>query len=110
MGAIYSFDSLCKLDKITAPTLIIFAEGLKQEQQQASNMHKMIKNSKKELVLDTYHATNLEKPEEFNQLILNFLLAPSLTRILSNFDIANSEYFPDSLVIYISNQLNNTFL
>jgi 3-oxoadipate enol-lactonase len=77
MDTIYSFDSFNKLEEIIAPTLIICAEGLKQEQQQADIMHRTLKNSKKELIPDTYHASNLEKPEEFNKLILEFLLTPS---------------------------------
>jgi pimeloyl-ACP methyl ester carboxylesterase len=37
-------------------------------------MHREIKNSRKELILDAFHATNLERPEEFNRLVLEFLL------------------------------------
>ena len=37
-------------------------------------MHREIKDSRKELILDTFHASNLEKPEEFNKLVLDFIL------------------------------------
>ena len=73
VAATYSFDSLKRLKEIGAPTLILNAEGEKHERQQAEIMHREIKNSRKELILDTFHASNLEKPEEFNRLVLDFL-------------------------------------
>ena len=73
IDATYSFDSLKRLKEIQAPTLILNAEGEKHERQQAEIMHREINNSRKELILDTYHASNLEKPEEFNRLVLDFL-------------------------------------
>ncbi len=74
INATYAFDSLNRLKGIRAPTLILNAEGEKHERRQAEIMHREIKNSRKELILDTFHASNLEKPEEFNRLILEFLL------------------------------------
>ena len=74
INATYAFDSLKRLKEINAPVLILNAEGEKHERQQAEIMHREIKNSRKELILDTFHASNLEKPEEFNRLILEFLL------------------------------------
>ena len=74
IDATYSFDSLKRLKEIKSPTLILNAEGEKGERQQAEILHREIKNSRKELILDAFHATNLEKPEEFNTLILEFLL------------------------------------
>lgn len=72
--AVYSFDSLGWLKEIRSPTLILNAEGEKRERQQAEILHREIKNSRKELILDAFHATNLEKPEEFNKVVLEFLL------------------------------------
>jgi pimeloyl-ACP methyl ester carboxylesterase len=74
VNATYAFDSLKRLQEITSPTLILNAEGEKYERRQADIMHREIKNSKKALILDTFHASNLEKPEEFNKLVLDFLL------------------------------------
>ena len=74
IDATYSFDSLKMLKQIASPTLILNAEGEKRERQQAEIMHREIKNSRKAIILDAFHATNLEKPEEFNRLILEFLL------------------------------------
>jgi len=74
LDATYSFDSLKALKKIGSPTLILNAEGEKRERQQAEILHREIKNSRKELILDTFHASNLEKPREFNKLVLDFLL------------------------------------
>jgi len=73
VAATYAFDSLKRLKEIGSPTLILNAEGEKRERQQAEIMNREIKNSRKELILDTFHASNLEKPEVFNRLVLNFL-------------------------------------
>ena len=81
MDAIYRFDSLNMLERIMAPTLIIYTEGLKQEHQQADIMNKMLKTSQKELIRDTYHVSNLEKPKEFNKLVLEFLLKSNRKRV-----------------------------
>lgn len=74
VDATYAFDSLKRLKEIRSPTLILNAEGEKVERQQAEILHREIKDSRKELILDTFHASNLEKPDEFNSLILGFLL------------------------------------
>lgn len=71
--ATYSFDSLKLLKNIWAPTLIVNAEGEKHERQQTEIMHTEIKDSRTEMIPDTFHASNLERPEEFNRLILEFL-------------------------------------
>lgn len=73
VAATYAFDSLKRLNEIGSPTLILNAEGEKRERQQAEIMHREIKNSRRELILDTFHASNLEKPEVFNRLVLDFL-------------------------------------
>ncbi len=73
VDATYSFDSLKRLKEIGAPTLILNAEREIYERRQAEIMLREIKNSRKELILDTFHATNMEKPEEFNGLVLEFL-------------------------------------
>jgi len=74
IAATYAFDSLKQLKDIGSPTLILNAEGEKHERRQAEIIQREIKNSRKELILDTFHAMNLEKPEEFNALVLGFLL------------------------------------
>lgn len=73
IDATYAFDSLKMLNQIKAPTLILNSEGEKLERKQAEIMHREIKNSRKELILDSFHAANLEKPEEFNRIVLSFL-------------------------------------
>ena len=74
VNATYAFDSLKQLKEIKSPTLILNAEGEKIERRQADIIHREIKDSRKELILDTFHASNLEKPEKFNKLVLDFLL------------------------------------
>ena len=74
IDATYSFDSLNVLKDIRSSTLILNAEGEKHERKQAEIMHREIRDSRKALILDAFHATNLEKPEEFNRLVVEFLL------------------------------------
>lgn len=74
VDATYAFDSLKRLKEIRCPTLILNAEGEKRERQQTEIMLREIKDSRKALIMDTFHASNLEKPDEFNSLILEFLL------------------------------------
>ncbi len=74
VDATYAFDSLEKLKEIKSPALILNAEGEKYERQQTEIMLREIKNSRKELILDSFHAANLERPEEFNRIVLSFLL------------------------------------
>ena len=74
IDATYAFASLKMLKEIMSPTLILNAEGEKLEREQAKIMHREIRNSRTELILDSFHAANLEKPEEFNRIVLNFLL------------------------------------
>ncbi|MDY6917246.1 MAG: alpha/beta hydrolase [Chloroflexota bacterium] len=73
IDATYAFDSLCMLRHIESPTLILNAEGEKRERQQTELMCREIKDCKKEVITDAFHASNLEKPEEFNRLVLDFL-------------------------------------
>lgn len=73
IDATYAFDSLPMLRHVESPTLILNAEGEKRELQQTELMCREIKDCRKELIADTFHASNLEKPEEFNRLVLEFL-------------------------------------
>jgi pimeloyl-ACP methyl ester carboxylesterase len=73
IDATYFFDSLEILQQIASPTLILNAEGEKRERKQAEIFYREIRNSRKELIMDTIHASNLEKPEEFNRLVMEFL-------------------------------------
>jgi pimeloyl-ACP methyl ester carboxylesterase len=74
MAATSYFNCLDHLKEIKSPTLILTAERGKTERRQSEAIHRGIKNSRQELILDTFHASNLEKPEEFNKLVLDFLL------------------------------------
>lgn len=75
MDATYSFGSLALLDQIEAPTLIIVGEEDKWSHLAARILHRGIKNSRVEPIPDAFHAVNLEKPAEFDNLVLDFLLA-----------------------------------
>jgi 3-oxoadipate enol-lactonase len=73
IAATYAFDSLRWLREIESPTLILNAEGEKHERQQTEIMQREIRDSRVELIMDAFHATNLERPAEFNRLVLGFL-------------------------------------
>jgi 3-oxoadipate enol-lactonase len=74
MAATSHFNCLDRLKEIKSPTLILTAERGKTERRQSEAIHQGIKDSKKEMIMDTFHASNLEKPEAFNELVLDFLL------------------------------------
>ena len=66
--------SVEQLDKIKLPTLIITAENdLKPCREMADLLDKTIPHSKKVDLMNAGHLMALEKPEEFNKAILDFL-------------------------------------
>jgi 3-oxoadipate enol-lactonase len=74
MSATSHFNCLDRLKEIKLPTLILTAERGKTERRQAEIMHREIADSRIEMIRDTFHVSNLEKPEEFNKLVIDFLL------------------------------------
>ena len=64
-----------QLDKIQVPVLIVTGENdLKPCREMADHLEKTIPNSKKVDLMDTGHLMALEKPEEFNKAVLDFLM------------------------------------
>ena len=67
-------DSTAVLETIQVPTLIIVGEHDKSTPVAASeDMHARIKNSKLEVIKNAGHISNLEQPEAFNRVLLEFL-------------------------------------
>ncbi len=63
-----------QLDKIQVPILIVTAEfDLKPCREMADHLEKTIPNSNKVDLMDAGHLMALEKPEEFNKAVLDFL-------------------------------------
>jgi 3-oxoadipate enol-lactonase len=63
-----------RLEKITAPTLIIIAEKDNYRiSKNADALNKGITNSKIVIISNAAHLVNLEKPEEFNKIFLEFI-------------------------------------
>ena len=63
-----------QLDKIQLPVLIVTAENdLKPCREMADYLEKTIRDSKKVDLMDAGHLMALEKPEEFNKAVLDFL-------------------------------------
>lgn len=62
------------LPNITAPTLIIVGrEDPIRPVSDAEFMHERIRNSRLEIIDDAAHMTNMEQPEVFNRILLEFL-------------------------------------
>jgi pimeloyl-ACP methyl ester carboxylesterase len=62
------------LPNINAPTMIIVGrEDPIRPVSDAEFMHERIRNSRLEIIEDAAHMTNMEQPEEFNRILLDFL-------------------------------------
>ena len=67
-------DSTAMLETIQVPTLIVVGEHDKPTPVAASEaMHAGIQNSKLEVIKDAGHMSNLEQPQAFNRVLLEFL-------------------------------------
>ncbi|MFW9911110.1 MAG: alpha/beta fold hydrolase [Candidatus Thorarchaeota archaeon] len=73
MDAIYGF-KLLDLASIKVPTLVVLGENERKAVfPHADKMIELIENSKKVIVPDAGHASNLENPAEFNRVLDEFL-------------------------------------
>ena len=69
-----SMPALSRLQEILVPTLIITGENdLPYFQTIADILHKGIKNSQKKIIIGAGHMSNMEKPEEFNRILWDFI-------------------------------------
>ncbi|MFX1603408.1 MAG: alpha/beta fold hydrolase [Promethearchaeota archaeon] len=76
--AIYSF-KLLDLASINVPTLVVLGENERKAVfPHADKMIELIENSKKVIIPDAGHASNLENPEEFNRVFDEFLMENGL--------------------------------
>jgi pimeloyl-ACP methyl ester carboxylesterase len=63
-----------RLDEITAPTLVIVGDAdLEPIRQTAALLASSIRGARKAVIQDAAHLPNLEHPDEFNRLVLDFL-------------------------------------
>jgi len=75
LGAIYRHDTINKLNRIKAETLVITGTADKLVYPECSEiLAENIPNSKLVKILDAEHGFNFELPDVFNKNILNFLL------------------------------------
>ena len=66
------------LAKIDVPTLIIVGrEDSIRPVADAEFMHRGIRNSRLEIIEDAAHMTNMEQPEVFNKVLMDFVLSSS---------------------------------
>ena len=62
------------LRTITSPTLVVVGrEDAIAPTQDAEKMHHEIRGSRLEVIANAGHVSNLEKPEQFNEVLLDFL-------------------------------------
>ncbi len=65
---------IARLGEIRAPTLVIVGdEDLADIQRIADHLAANIPGARKAVMHGTAHVPNMEKPEEFNRLVLDFL-------------------------------------
>ena len=63
-----------QIDKITIPTLIITADNdLEPCKEVADLLEQKIPNSQKVMIADAGHDININKPSEFNNIVLDFI-------------------------------------
>ncbi|GAI35172.1 unnamed protein product, partial [marine sediment metagenome] len=63
-----------QLERITQPTLIVTSEfDLEACKEIADLMEQKITHSKKVVISDSGHTMHIDRPDEFNKLILNFI-------------------------------------
>jgi pimeloyl-ACP methyl ester carboxylesterase len=63
-----------RLDEITAPTLVIVGDAdLEPIRETADLLASSIRGARKAVIHDAAHLPNLEHPQEFNRLVLDFL-------------------------------------
>jgi len=63
-----------QLERITQPTLIVTSEfDLEACKEIADLMEQKITHSKKVVISDSGHLMNIDKPDEFNKLVLDFI-------------------------------------
>lgn len=73
MKAVVGWSVLEQLGEIRCPTLVLGAEGDYFPTADKEAYTRLIPNARLEIIPNTRHALPAEKPEEFNQLIVNFL-------------------------------------
>lgn len=62
-----------ELHKITCPTLVIAADGDFTSVESKEDYVKKIPNGQITIIINSHHAVPMEKPEEFNRIVLDFL-------------------------------------
>jgi pimeloyl-ACP methyl ester carboxylesterase len=69
-------DFSARLKEISVPTLIVHGADDMIPVSLADYLHKNIKGSKLEIILDAGHMVMMEKPEEFNNAVMKFIKGP----------------------------------
>ena len=76
--AVSEVDTTAQLSQVGAPTLVIAAENdMSTPVAAGRRIHERITGSRFEVIAGASHCCNIERPEEFNRLLLDFLLGVS---------------------------------
>ena len=76
--AVSGVDTTARLNQIGAPTLVIAAEDdMSTPVAAARRIHEQIAGSRMEVIAGASHCCNIERPEQFNRLLLDFLVGVS---------------------------------
>ncbi len=74
LKAVFGWSVLGRLGEIEAPTLVIGAEGDYFSNVEKESYTRLMPNAELIIIKDSRHALPAEKPDEFNQAVLRFLL------------------------------------
>lgn len=73
--AVSKVDTTARLHQIVAPTLVIAAEDdMSTPVAAARRIHEQIAGSRMEVIAGASHCCNIERPDEFNRVLLDFLI------------------------------------
>ncbi|MGH6953688.1 MAG: alpha/beta fold hydrolase [Alphaproteobacteria bacterium] len=72
-GALMNLDYLSRIDQIRAPTLFVVGAKDGPHPELMKAMHARLPGSRYAVIEDAAHLSNLERPERFNRVILDFL-------------------------------------
>ncbi len=73
MSAAFSFAGKTHLQCIAAPTLVLVAQHNTQTHAQGHGMAHYIANAQIAIISDAHHMLNLDHPEAFNRVVIDFL-------------------------------------
>ena len=72
-GKLIDYDRIDRLDEINVPVLLLVGEYDEARPETMEKVQKLFPNAKLEIIKDAAHASFIDKPEEFNIIVRDFL-------------------------------------